>query len=118
MNKKDLPDSVVVSINRDVEELNSISATGDEWRRIVKKKQARIIQQLEKELKLVPQYHYRNMWLAVEMAAFGIPLVVAIGVSFRNMVYLGIGMPIGWESELQSVQKWIKKHLMTEDSST
>ena len=95
MRKKELPDSLVVTINAAIEELNSISGSGDELRKIVKKKQTRIIELLEKDLKLVPKNHYRNLWLALGMAAFGIPLGVAFGASFGNMAFLGIGLPIG-----------------------
>ena len=95
LRKKELPDGLVVSINKDIEDLNSISSSGDELRKIVRKKQTRIIKLLEKELKLVPKNYYRNLWLAVGMAAFGIPIGVAFGASFRNMAFLAIGLPIG-----------------------
>ncbi len=95
LRKKELPDGLVVSINKDIEELNSISSSGDELRKIVKKKQTRIIKLLEKVLKLVPKNYYRNLWLAVGMAAFGIPIGVALGTSLGNMAFLGIGVPFG-----------------------
>ena len=50
---------------------------------------------IEKELKLVTKHHYRTTWLAVGMAAFGIPFGVAFGASLGNMAFLGIGIPIG-----------------------
>lgn len=95
LRKRDLPDSFVVSINKDIEELNSTSSSGDPLRKIVKDKQSRIIKVLEKDLKLVPQNYYRNIWLAVGMTAFGLPLGVAIGLSLKNMAFIGIGLPIG-----------------------
>lgn len=93
--KKELPDGLVVSINKDIEDLNSISSSGDELRKIVRKKQARIIKSLEKELKLVPKHYYRNLWLAVGTSAFGIPIGFALGASLGNIAFLGIGLPIG-----------------------
>ncbi|MEI7526660.1 MAG: hypothetical protein WCJ95_20095 [Mariniphaga sp.] len=95
LRKKELPDGIVVSINKDIEELNSISGTGDELRKLVRKKQSRIIKALEKELKLVPKNYFRNLWLAVGMAVFGIPIGAAFGTSLGNMAFLGIGLPIG-----------------------
>lgn len=95
MRKKELPDGLVVSVNKDIEDLNSISSSGDELRKIVRKKQTRIIKSLEKELKLVPKNYYRNLWLAAGMGAFGIPIGVAFGASLGNMAFLGIGLPIG-----------------------
>lgn len=93
--KKELTDKIIVSINIDIEEINSISNSGNELRKQIKKKQTRIIKSIEKELKLVPKNYYRNLWLAVGMAAFGIPLGVAFGVGLGNMAFLGIGLPLG-----------------------
>ena len=95
LRKRDLPDSLLISINKDIEELNSSSSSGDKLRKMVKDKQTGILKVLEKDLKLVPQNYYRNIWLAVGMSAFGIPLGVAIGVSLKNMAFIGIGLPIG-----------------------
>ncbi len=95
LRKKNLPDRIVVFINKDVEELNSITGPGDELRKIARKKQTRIIKSLEKELKLVPKNYYRNLWLAVGMAVFGIPIGAAFGAGLGNMAFLGIGLPIG-----------------------
>lgn len=95
LRKRELPVSFLVSINKDIEELNSTSKSGNELRKIVKDKQTKIIKVLEKDLKLVPQNYYRNIWLAVGMTAFGLPLGVAIGLSLKNMAFIGIGLPIG-----------------------
>lgn len=95
LRKKELPIEVVVSINRDIEELNSISTSGVELRKMVRKKQSRIITLLEKELKLVPKNYYRNLWLVIGMAGFGIPLGVAFGTSLGSTANYGIGFPIG-----------------------
>jgi hypothetical protein len=63
--------------------------------RQVKKSQTGILQMIEKEMKLVPKNRYRNMWLALGMASFGVPLGVVFGLSLGNMAFLGIGLPIG-----------------------
>jgi hypothetical protein len=95
LRKRELPDEFVLSINNDIEDLNSISSSVDELRNMVRKKQSKIIKLLEKELKLVTRNYYRNLWLAIGMAAFGIPIGVAFGASLGNMAFLGIGLPIG-----------------------
>ena len=95
LRKKELPDGLVASINKDIEDLNSISSSGDGLRKTVRKKQSRIITLLEKELKLVPRNYYRNLWLALGMAVFGTPVGVAFGTILGNMAFLGIGLPIG-----------------------
>ena len=94
INKK-LPDTMVVSINKEIEELNLNTNSGKELKKQVKKKQCNITKLLEKELKLVTKNHYRNHWMAVGMAAFGIPFGVVFGSILGNMAFIGIGLPIG-----------------------
>jgi hypothetical protein len=95
LRKKELPDGLVNAINKDIEALNASSGSGDEQRKSIKKIQMSLIKLIEKEVKLVPKNYYRNLWLTLGMAAFGIPLGAAFGASLGNMAFLGIGLPIG-----------------------
>lgn len=95
LRNRDIPDRIIVSINRDLEELNSTLLTESMLRKLIKQKQLKIINLLEKELKIVPKNHYRNLWLVLGMSAFGLPMGVVIGSSIGNMGLLGIGLPIG-----------------------
>jgi hypothetical protein len=95
LNKKDIPEPIATSINSDIDALNGFSGSTREMLSLFRKKQASILKTLEKELKLVPKNHYRNLWLALGMSAFGIPLGVAFGISMGNLGLLGIGLPIG-----------------------
>jgi F0F1-type ATP synthase assembly protein I len=95
LRNKELPADIVASLNKEIEALNSNSSPADELRKTIKKKQAKIIELLEKEIKMVPRNYYRNIWLAVGMAAFGLPIGVVFGTSLGNMAYLGLGLPIG-----------------------
>jgi len=56
LRKREIPDSIVTSINNDIEELNTACSWG-KLRKMVIKKQAKIIELLEKELKLVTINH-------------------------------------------------------------
>jgi len=93
LRNKELSDELVEFVNVNIEELNLIS--GKELRSEIRKKQSKIIRRIEKELKIVPKNYYRNMWLAIGMSVFGIPLGVAFGASFGNMGFIAIGLPIG-----------------------
>lgn len=95
VNKKELPQPIVASVNQDIEEINSTTLKDGALSRFVKQKQTQIIQKIQKELKIVPKKYYRNMWLALGMTAFGLPIGVAIGMSLGNIGLLGIGLPIG-----------------------
>lgn len=92
---KDLNDELIMSINEEIDFLNNISDSAKRLKSQVYKKQYKILNSVEKEAKLVVKNKYRNLWLAVGMAAFGIPLGVAFGAALGNMAFLGIGLPIG-----------------------
>lgn len=95
LTKRELPNNMVVSINKELEELNFLTDSRKELKKQIKKKQCNITKSLENELKIVSKNHYRNLWMAVGMAAFGLPFGVAFGSILGNMAFLGIGLPIG-----------------------
>jgi hypothetical protein len=92
---RDLPNYVIKSINADIEEINSTDKTEYAQHKLLKKKQKEIITLLEKEMKIVPINHYRNLWMVIGMSAFGLPLGVAFGTSIGNIGMMAIGLPIG-----------------------
>jgi len=95
LQKEDITQEIVIFINTKVEAINSMKNSDKELKKELKKAQSCILNKVEKELKLVPKHHYRSTWLALGMAAFGIPLGLIFGVSLGNMGFLGIGLPIG-----------------------
>ncbi|WP_210465778.1 hypothetical protein [Rufibacter roseolus] len=95
LSKRNLPDEVLSSINKEIGEINSISVSGSILTKEVKKRQTSILKLVEKELKLVPKAHYRNMGLAGGMSAIGLPIGVVFGLTLGNMAFLGLGLPIG-----------------------
>lgn len=95
LKKKELPIETVTKINDGIDRVNSINESGKELRKQIRSTQSSIIKQLEKKHKIVTKNHYRNTWLAIGMAVFGIPLGAAFGASLGNMAFLGIGLPIG-----------------------
>ena len=94
LRKRELPDVVAEYINEEVKSLNELPI-GVELIKALKKKQTKIIQLVEKQLKVVPKNYYRNLWLALGLSAFGLPIGVAIALSLGNMGLLGIGFPFG-----------------------
>ena len=95
LGNRKLPDTMVTSINKEIEELNMNVNSGKELKKQIKKKQCTITKSLEKELKIVAKNHYRNYYMAIGMAAFGIPFGTAFGAALGNMAFIGIGLPIG-----------------------
>jgi hypothetical protein len=95
LEKREIFPSVVSAVNNEIEDLNTFSGSDKDFTKRLKKNQNKIIQLLEKEMKLVPINYYRNIWLPLGMAAFGIPIGVVFGSVNGNMGLLGIGIPIG-----------------------
>lgn len=56
---------------------------------------AAMLSHLETRHGLVAPGHYRNRWMALGIAVFGVPLGVVFGLSLDNMAFVGIGLPIG-----------------------
>jgi len=95
LKKRDLNEKIVNSINKRIDQINAGSESEKAYRKQIRKTQSSILKSIESELKLVTKNHYRNTWLAIGMAVFGIPLGAAFGASMGNMGLLGIGLPIG-----------------------
>lgn len=95
LRKKELAEDIINSINNGIDQINSVTDSPHELEKLIKKIQSSILTQIEKEHKLVTINHYRNLWLAIGMTVFGVPLGVALGLSLGNMAFLGIGLPIG-----------------------
>jgi len=80
LRKRDLPDKVVHAINTNIDLIDLASGTEEELIKQLRKTQSDILRLIEKELKLVTKNHYRNIWLALGIAAFGVPLGVVFGL--------------------------------------
>lgn len=94
LREKELSDSISNHINEEIKILNELPL-GPGLKKALRKKQTKIIQLAEKQLKIVPKNYYRNLWLALGISAFGLPIGVAIALSIGNIGLLGIGFPFG-----------------------
>ncbi|MEP0266637.1 hypothetical protein [Dokdonia sp.] len=95
LRERELPESVIISINDHIKEVNALTSSKKAFSKKITKKKSCIINLLHKELKLVPKNYYRNLWMVLGMSAFGLPLGVVFGTIIDNMGLLGLGMPIG-----------------------
>lgn len=95
LRSRDLPESMIESINQQITLINAAGLDEKSFAKQLSKSQSVILKQLEKELKVVPKNHYRTTFMSLGMAAFGIPIGVAFGLSLGNLAFLGIGLPIG-----------------------
>lgn len=96
LRKKDLNESVIIRINQEVVKVSFDPEQPSKSKSSIKKAENQLIKLVEKEAKLVPKNYYRNLWMALGMSAFGIPLGVAFGISIGNIAMMAVGIPIGF----------------------
>jgi len=92
---KDLSEVIIVQLNSQIERLNNFEGSEKQLGKEIRKTQAAILRLLEKEAGIVTKNYYRNKWLAIGIAAFGIPMGVGFGAALNNMSFLAIGLPVG-----------------------
>lgn len=95
INKKEIAPESMQHISEMIAQLESRPGSAKLYAINIRRTQTKIIRMLQKDYKIVTKNYYRNLWMAIGMSAFGIPLGVAFGSSFGNMGYIGIGIPLG-----------------------
>jgi H+/Cl- antiporter ClcA len=95
LRKKQLNDELIKSINAFIETINASTAANKEFKKLVKQAQTAIVKQVEKEHKIVPKNHYRNLWMLLGFTTFGLPIGLAFGLSVGNIGLMAVGLPIG-----------------------
>lgn len=93
--KKKLPEEIELVINKHITHLNSVADNGKTLRNEIRKEQSKIVGVLAQKLKIVPKNYFKKTWFVLGMTVFGLPIGAALGVSLRNMAFLGTGLPIG-----------------------
>lgn len=93
--KHNLPDTFVTYVNNEIDTISQFPGSTEETAKKLGEVQKDFLNKLEKEHKLVPKNYYRNIWLLVGMAAFGLPIGVVFGLLMDNISLLSIGLPIG-----------------------
>ena len=94
LKSKSLKEEVISEINQWVNQIND-THEHKQLKKTARKNYHKIITLLVKKEKLTPPGYYRNIWMAIGMTAFGVPLGTTFGVAMENMAFLGIGIPIG-----------------------
>ncbi|MCP9198832.1 hypothetical protein MKO06_02870 [Gramella sp. GC03-9] len=96
LEERKLPGNLVSQLNNHIDQLNDAKfETNRKELKFLNKQKHAILKLLERQAKLVPVNYYRNMWLALGMSVFGLPLGVAFSSFLGNTAFIGIGIPIG-----------------------
>lgn len=94
LKKVEIPDTLIESVNRDIEKINTFSGSEKELGKLIRRSKTRILRMVEKETGIVPRGHYRLKWFALGMVVFGVPMGVGFGLAVDNLAFIGIGIPI------------------------
>ncbi len=95
LNKREMSQKIVDTINPNIEEINAFTGSDKELTKLLRKNTSFILKLIEKELDLVLKNHYRTKWMALGLSVFGVPMGVIFGAILKNMAFIGIGIPIG-----------------------
>ena len=90
LNKKEIPEEFIGTINEDIKKLNSFFGTDKQVIKLLKKTTAKILKFVDTKLKLVSKHHYRSIGMVMGML-FG-PIVT---LPFDGLGYSGLGMILG-----------------------
>lgn len=91
---KDIPEKAEVQLNERIDKINGET----DPKRLgitIRKAYQRATQLLEKHMKIVPRKYYMMQWMAIGIAAFGVPIGVAFGSAMGNMAFIGVGIGMG-----------------------
>lgn len=95
MKKKKIPAEQIEEINAEMELINTFDGDEAALLKQYKNSLAGIISMLESKLSLVPKGYYRNKWMAIGIALFGVVLGTVFGVVMDNMAFIALGIPFG-----------------------
>ncbi|MEE4178257.1 MAG: hypothetical protein V2I46_12200 [Bacteroides sp.] len=95
LDKRGLPEALALAIDQEIMSLNAAAANGKAYKRRLAKTHDQVLKMIREKLGWVPKNYYRNLWMALGLAVFGIPLGMSLGISLGSMAFLGIGFPMG-----------------------
>ncbi|TPE42460.1 hypothetical protein [Pontibacter mangrovi] len=95
LSARNIPADTEAGVNALVREVNTSAESGDALAKQVEEAYKGVLKLVEKELQLVPRNYHRNLWMALGMAAFGLPLGMLFATALGNYGLMGIGLPIG-----------------------
>ena len=92
---RELPPEVVVEINAEIARLNAVLDQHSKLFYYVKLVRKKVLKTVYKDLEIVPKNYYRNLWLALGMFVFGLPLGIIFSTFLDNISAFSMGLPIG-----------------------
>lgn len=95
LRERELPEETVKALNDGVDQVNGDFSSDKALKKQLIKTLSQLLRVLEKKHKIVAKNHYRNLWIGLGMAAFGLPIGMAFGTALGNLTFIGMGLPLG-----------------------
>jgi hypothetical protein len=93
--RKELNAELQEKIEETIIEVKRMKGTEREKARFIERRHQNLVNFAQKSMGYVTPKFYQNLWLALGMGVFGVPLGVAYSASLDNYAFIGIGIPIG-----------------------
>ena len=95
INAHQIPSEIAEEIDDRVQLVETFDGSPKEWRKKIRKTYRSTVALLEKELKIVRKHHYRDTWMPMGMAMFGVPIGTAFATAIGNFGLMSTFFPIG-----------------------
>lgn len=95
INERGIPVEVELEIDGHLQALDEFDGSAKDWKKKLSASYRKTLHLLEKRLKLVRKNHYRDLWMPLGLAIFGLPIGMGIAIAIGNIGLLGAFMPAG-----------------------
>lgn len=92
---KDISPEVEQKIEMVITDLNSWDRSARGYLKEIEKSRRKILKILHKDLGIVRRNYYTELWLPLGTVFFGIPVGIIIFILTGEIVFLGVGLPLG-----------------------
>jgi len=95
LNKKDIPDELVSSINTTIKDIDTFEGLEKKLMKTINKTYSNVCNMVNKELGIVGKNYYLVIWMLIGMAVFGIPFGFMFSYMLGNYAFIGLGFSMG-----------------------
>lgn len=114
LNKIEIPAEISSSINKDISKLDSFKGADNMLTKAINKTYSGILKLVRIELGLVPRHYYQNIWMALGLSVFGVPLGILYSTVTDNpglfTIGIAMGLPIGLAIGIEKDKKAEKEN--------
>jgi hypothetical protein len=95
LNKKEIPEEIQEQINQEIEQVDAFMGSDNQHAKFISSAYNEILKRVRKALGLVPKHYYQNLWTALGLSVFGVPLGIAYAATLDSPAMFSIGIAMG-----------------------